>query len=56
MALDLKYHNEAGYLTVEISGQWELNDAKQAIEAIRDEANKREQTRLFLDLHNFTPP
>ena len=56
MALDVRYHNETGYLAVEVSGLWEQNDAEQAIEAIRDEADKREQTRLFLDLRNFTPP
>ena len=56
MAIDVRYYGETGYLGVEVFGQWEQGDAEQAIEAIRDEANKREEIRLFLDLRNLAPP
>lgn len=55
MALKIKYHNKAKYLAVEVSGQWEQYDARKAIESIRDAANKRKQTRLFLDSRSLEP-
>jgi hypothetical protein len=56
MPLELEYRDGAGYLTVEVSGRWEEEEAKQAIGAIRDEANRRKQTRLFLDMRGLAPP
>ena len=56
MIQGIRFHTEMGYLTVEVDGQWDLRDAEHVIESIRDEARKRGQTRIFLDLHNFLPP
>ena len=56
MALEIKHYDKAGYLAVKVSGQWELASAKQAIEAIRAEANRREYSRVFVDLSSFAPP
>ena len=56
MTLQTTYLEGPGYLTVEVKGRWEEEDAKQTVEAIRDEANKCGLTRIFLDLSDFLPP
>jgi hypothetical protein len=56
MALKVTCHEGEGYLPVEIIGLWETFDAKHAIDEIRDEADRRGQTRLFIDVHHVVPP
>ena len=56
MSIDLRYKERPGYLFVEIYGQWTEAAVKQAIEDLRDEANKRDFIRIFLDLRELLPP
>lgn len=56
MTLQVKYLEGDAYLGVELSGMWDDAAVKQIIEAIRDEATRRNQTKIFLDLRNFLPP
>ena len=56
MTLQATYAEGPGYLMAEVGGRWEEQDAKQTIVAIHEEASKRGQTRIFLDLLGFMPP
>jgi hypothetical protein len=44
-----------GYLHITVSGQWDLEESKQEMEAIRDEANSRGITRLLADVREMSP-
>jgi hypothetical protein len=56
MTIHTTYVEGPGYLIVEVKGQWEEEDAKQTIEAIHDEAGRRGQTRILLDLLGLMSP
>ncbi len=56
MPMEVRYRANEGYLLVKACGQWDKAEAKEEIEAIRDEANKRGQTRLLLDARDLLPP
>ena len=56
MSIDLRYEERPGYLIVEVCGQWTDMAVKQAIEDLRDEANKRGFIRIFLDTRELLPP
>ena len=56
MSMATVYSEGPGYLIAEVSGQWEEHDAERTIKTTRDEANKRNLTRLFIDLRNLKPP
>jgi len=56
MLLEVRYKEGPGYLLVKVCGKWEELDAKEEIEALRGEAEKRGFTRLFLDVRNMLPP
>jgi hypothetical protein len=54
--MEVRYKECPGYLLVKVYGQWEELDAKEEIEALREEANKRGITRLLLDVRSMTAP
>ena len=56
MTIVLRYEERAGHLIVAACGQWTEMAVKQAIEDLRDEANKRDFIRIFLDLRELLPP
>jgi len=56
MALEVRYTERPGYLLVKACGKWEELDVIEEIEALREEAEKRGITRLFLDVRNMLPP
>ena len=56
MSIDLRYEERAGYLIVAACGQWTEMAVKQAIEDLRNEADKRDFIRIFLDLRELLPP
>jgi len=51
-----KYGEGPGYLIAEVEGEWDQKDAEREIITIRDEAIRRGQTRLLLDLRGLSPP
>ena len=56
MMLPITYDEGPGYLLAEVRGQWDEKDAEQTIDAIRDEAIQRSQTRILLDVCGLVPP
>ena len=56
MSIELSYQQEVNYLLVKMSGQWTEENMRQALEAIRDEATKRSQTRLLVDAREIPRP
>ena len=55
MPMEVHYKEGVGYLIVTVCGQWELGKAKQEMEALRDEANKRGHTRILVDVREMSP-
>jgi hypothetical protein len=55
MPMEVQYKEGIGYLIVKVCGQWELGEAKQEMEALRDEANKRGHTRILVDVRDMSP-
>jgi hypothetical protein len=55
MPLEVRYIERAGYLLAKVCGQWEFGEAKQEMEALRDEANKRGHTRILVDVRDMSP-
>lgn len=56
MPADVRYKEFPGYLQVTALGQWEEADAKEEMEALREEAEKLGITRLLLDVRNLQAP
>jgi len=54
--MDIIFHEMSGYLVVEISGSWDLDDAKQQIEAIQNRANQLGIARVLIDCRNLAAP
>jgi hypothetical protein len=56
MAIEVRYRECPGYLLVTVYGQWEEFAAKEEIEALREEADRRGITRLLLDVRGMEAP
>lgn len=50
------YLEGPGYLIVEVVGQWDDRASEQTIKAIREEAIRRGQTRIYLNMLGVLPP
>jgi hypothetical protein len=56
MTLKTTFDEGPGYLIAEVRGQWDKEDAEKIIDAIRDEAIKRSQTRILIDTRGLMLP
>jgi hypothetical protein len=56
MAMEISCRQGPGYLIVEVSGQWTVDDLDQQDDVIRDEAEKHGLTRLFINARNLSQP
>lgn len=56
MSIEIQYHTHPEYLLVKVSGQWTDTAAKQALDEIRTEADRRGFKRLLLDLRDLSQP
>ena len=56
MANEVQFQEGPGYLIAEVSGPWDELNAMSQIDAIRDEANKRNHSRLLIDMRKVLPP
>ena len=56
MKLQTTFDEGPGYLIVEVTGQWDDGGAKKSIDAIRDEAIRRNQTRILIDTRGLLLP
>ena len=56
MAIQTTFLEKAEYLIAEVSGQWEKYDAIKTIDTICNEANRRDKTRILIDIRHLIPP
>ena len=56
MTLQTTFDEGPGYLIAEVKGPWDQEEAEKIIDAIRDEAIKRNQTRILIDTRGLTTP
>lgn len=56
MPADVRYKEFPGYLLATVLGQWEEADAKEEIEALREEAERLGITRILLDVRSLQAP
>ena len=56
MSIALSFREGPGCLVVEASGEWTTDDAIQAVETIRAEADRRGLTRLLVDIRQLSEP
>src|ERR1017187_5055293 len=56
MSIELSYQQETNYLIVKASGQWTEENARQAMEAVRNEGAKRNLTHFLVDARELSKP
>ncbi|MBL7177823.1 MAG: STAS/SEC14 domain-containing protein [Desulfobacteraceae bacterium] len=56
MTIEASFHSADGYLLASIRGKWTEDSVKEQIDNIKCEAERREQTRVLLDMREILPP
>ena len=56
MKIKVSLEEGQGFLIIRAFGKWVLEDVKREMDNVRDEANRRGLTRLFLDMREMLPP
>lgn len=54
--MDISYHERPNYLLVEMSGTWEIDEAKRQIEAVRNRASTLGAKRVLIDCRELATP
>jgi len=56
MKLEVNYEDGPDYLIIYARGEWLINDVRREMKAAREEADRRGQKRLLLDMRELLPP